>query len=70
MDKFKGKLYHSGDWDWEKEELRPGFQWSDQKVGVIGNGSSAVQIVPTLQKRAQHVKNFGRSKSRLKPTAL
>ena len=64
MDKYKGKLYHSGDWDWEKEEQDPAFRWAEQKVGVIGNGSSAVQIVPTLQKRAKHVKNFGRSKSR------
>jgi cation diffusion facilitator CzcD-associated flavoprotein CzcO len=63
MDRFEGKLYHSGDWDWEREEEDPTFKWADQKVGVIGNGSSAVQIVPTLQKRAQHVKNFGRSKS-------
>jgi cation diffusion facilitator CzcD-associated flavoprotein CzcO len=63
MQDFKGRLYHSGAWDWEKEELDPSFRWSEQKVGVIGNGSSAVQIVPTLQKRAKHVKNFGRSKS-------
>ncbi|KAF4946367.1 hypothetical protein FSARC_14211 [Fusarium sarcochroum] len=39
---FKGKLMHSGAWD-ESYDAR------NQKIGVIGNGSSAIQIVPSLQ---------------------
>ncbi|KAH7305446.1 hypothetical protein B0I35DRAFT_400087 [Stachybotrys elegans] len=40
---FKGKLVHSGAWD-ESLNLR------NKRVGVIGTGSSAIQIVPQLQR--------------------
>ncbi|KAH6985392.1 hypothetical protein EDB80DRAFT_821927 [Ilyonectria destructans] len=39
---FDGKLIHSGAWD-ESYDLR------NKRVGVIGNGSSAIQIVPAIQ---------------------
>ncbi|KAH8646424.1 hypothetical protein BGZ61DRAFT_376866 [Ilyonectria robusta] len=39
---FDGKLIHSGAWD-ESYNLR------NKRVGVIGNGSSAIQIVPAIQ---------------------
>ncbi|KAH7256023.1 hypothetical protein BKA59DRAFT_521151 [Fusarium tricinctum] len=40
---FKGKLMHSGAWD---ESYDP----RNKKIGVIGNGSSGIQIVPSLQR--------------------
>lgn len=43
LDKFQGKLLHSGDWD-------DTYDFTNKKIGVIGNGSSAIQIIPSLQK--------------------
>ncbi|KAH8893783.1 FAD/NAD(P)-binding domain-containing protein [Thozetella sp. PMI_491] len=40
---FKGKIMHSAEWDEE-------YDFHGKKVGVIGNGSSAIQIIPSLQK--------------------
>ncbi|KAL1852735.1 hypothetical protein VTK73DRAFT_9174 [Phialemonium thermophilum] len=43
LDKFQGKLLHSAEWDEE-------YDFRNKRVGVIGNGSSAIQIIPNLQK--------------------
>ncbi|UPK92003.1 hypothetical protein LCI18_002938 [Fusarium solani-melongenae] len=52
---YKGKLIHSGQWD-ESVDLR------NKRVGVIGNGSSAIQIVPAIQPlEGIKVWNFARS---------
>ncbi|KAH6672644.1 hypothetical protein F5X68DRAFT_141085 [Plectosphaerella plurivora] len=52
---YQGKLVHSGAWD-ESMEL------ANKRIGVIGNGSSALQIVPTIQKmEGTKVWNFARS---------
>ncbi|KLT44182.1 FAD/NAD(P)-binding domain-containing protein [Cutaneotrichosporon oleaginosum] len=59
---YKGVIHHSARWDTAKEEA-DGMDWSNKTVGVIGVGSSAIQIVPEMQKRAKHVVNFGRSKT-------
>ncbi|KAH7627614.1 hypothetical protein B0T09DRAFT_347398 [Sordaria sp. MPI-SDFR-AT-0083] len=42
IDKFEGKKMHSGAWD-KSYDLR------NKKIAVVGNGSSAIQIVPKLQ---------------------
>lgn len=39
---FKGKMMHSANWD-------NSIDLTGKKVGVIGSGSSAVQIVPNIQ---------------------
>ncbi|KAH6995475.1 hypothetical protein BKA56DRAFT_473041 [Ilyonectria sp. MPI-CAGE-AT-0026] len=55
LDEYQGKLVHSGAWD-ESLDLR------NKRVGVVGNGSSAIQIVPTIQKLdGIKVWNFARS---------
>ncbi|KIW19410.1 hypothetical protein PV08_03705 [Exophiala spinifera] len=51
---FKGKLIHTAAWD----QL---YDWTNKKVAVIGNGSSAIQLVPHLQKTAKQVVNYVRS---------
>ncbi|CRK16657.1 hypothetical protein BN1708_002913 [Verticillium longisporum] len=43
IEEYQGKLMHSAAWD-ESVDLR------NKRVGVIGNGSSAIQIVPAIQK--------------------
>ncbi|RAL04245.1 flavin-containing monooxygenase [Aspergillus ibericus CBS 121593] len=45
---FTGKLMHSARWDWS-------YDFADKRVAVIGNGATAVQIVPELAKTASHV---------------
>lgn len=43
FDTFKGKKMHSAAWDQE-------YDFKDKNIGVIGGGSSSIQIVPELQK--------------------
>ncbi|KAK9424059.1 putative Flavin-binding monooxygenase [Seiridium unicorne] len=40
---FRGQMMHSASW-------KEGFDFKNRSIGVIGNGSSAIQIVPVLQK--------------------
>lgn len=51
---FKGTIVHSASWD---ESL----DWTEKRVAVIGNGSSAIQIVPKIQATALHLTNYIRS---------
>ncbi|KIY00979.1 uncharacterized protein Z520_03645 [Fonsecaea multimorphosa CBS 102226] len=51
---FRGKLLHTAHWD-------KSYDWTGKKIAVIGNGSSAIQIVPQLQPKAQLLVNFMRS---------
>ena len=37
------------------------YDFAGKRVGIIGNGSSAIQIVPKLQKVAGHLVNFMRT---------
>lgn len=37
------------------------MDWTGKRVAVIGNGSSAIQVLPHVQKTAAHVTNFIRS---------
>lgn len=55
LDVFGGKLMHSAQWD-------ESFVFDDNvRVAVIGGGSSAVQIVPSLQPKVQKLIAFLRS---------
>lgn len=42
IEKFQGKLMHSANWDSE-------YDLTGKTVAVIGGGSSAVQIIPSIQ---------------------
>ena len=44
---FKGKVYHTGHWPHEPVDF------TGQRVGVIGTGSSAIQSVPVIAEQAQ-----------------
>ncbi|KAH6682153.1 cyclohexanone monooxygenase [Plectosphaerella plurivora] len=46
---FRGELLHSGAW---KEDA----DYSGKRVAVLGNGSSAIQIIPRVQKVASSLK--------------
>lgn len=51
---YEGALMHSANWNTETD-------WSGKKVAVIGTGSSAIQMVPQIQKTAKHLTCFMRS---------
>lgn len=54
LDTFKGTKLHSAKWD-------TSLDWAGKRVGIIGNGSSAIQILPQMQKTAARVVNYIRS---------
>ncbi|KAL1708071.1 hypothetical protein EV121DRAFT_287900 [Schizophyllum commune] len=63
---FSGPVIHSAQWEtadgvttWE-ESVRG---WADKRVGVIGAGSSALQIVPALQPHVAKLVNLARGKT-------
>lgn len=57
---FRGRTFHSARWD-AKADTR------DKRVGVIGTGASAVQIIPALQQTAQRLDVFQRTPSWVLP---
>jgi cyclohexanone monooxygenase len=52
---FKGKICHTGHWPHE------GVDFTGQRVGVIGTGSSAIQSVPVIAGQAHHLYVFQRT---------
>ncbi|CAN5688684.1 NAD(P)/FAD-dependent oxidoreductase [soil metagenome] len=52
---FKGKWYHSGLWPHE------GVDFSGLRVGVIGTGSSGVQMIPIIASQARRLHVFQRT---------
>ncbi len=52
---FRGKTYHTADWP------REGVDFSGQRVGVIGTGSSAIQTIPIVAEQAAALTVFQRT---------
>ena len=62
MERFEGKAFHTSRWDYDftgadLEKL------ADLRVGIIGTGASAVQIVPNVGKVAKSLHVFQRTPS-------
>jgi len=55
IDTFKGKWYHSGMWPAE------GVDFTGKRVGVIGTGSSGIQMIPLIAQQAEHLYVFQRT---------
>ncbi len=55
LENFKGKWYHTGLWPKE------GVDFSGLRVGVIGTGSSGVQMIPHIAAQAKHLTVFQRT---------
>ena len=55
LEEFRGKTYHTGEWPHE------GVDFSGQRVGVIGTGSSGIQAIPMLAAEAAHLVVFQRT---------
>jgi cyclohexanone monooxygenase len=52
---FAGRWYHTGKWPHE------GVDFTGQRVGVIGTGSSAIQSIPIIARQAAHLFVFQRT---------
>lgn len=54
IDKFQGKLIHPQKWP-------EGYDYSDQKVVVIGSGATAVTLIPSMAEKVAHITMLQRS---------
>jgi cation diffusion facilitator CzcD-associated flavoprotein CzcO len=61
LERFRGPAYHTGDWPQE------GVDFTGQRVGVIGTGSSAVQSIPLIAEQAAHLFVFQRTPNYVVP---
>jgi cation diffusion facilitator CzcD-associated flavoprotein CzcO len=55
LDTFRGRCFHTARWP---EDARP---FTGERVGVIGTGSSGVQLIPILAEQAGHLVVFQRT---------
>jgi len=61
MDRFKGPLFHSSRWPQE------GLDYAGKRIGIIGAGATAVQMVPVLAETAGSVTVFQRTPNYILP---
>lgn len=54
LSSFKGKMTHTARWDHDND-------LTGQRVGIIGTGASAVQIVPSIASKVKHLDVFQRT---------
>jgi cyclohexanone monooxygenase len=55
LETFAGTTYHTGNWPHQ------GVDFTGQRVGVIGTGSSGIQAIPQIAKQAEHLFVFQRT---------
>ncbi len=55
LETFKGPVYRTSRWPHE------GVDFSGQRVGIIGTGSSAIQSIPVIAEQAAHLTVFQRT---------
>jgi cation diffusion facilitator CzcD-associated flavoprotein CzcO len=55
MESFGGEVYHTAHWPHQ------GVDFTDQRVGVIGTGSSGIQAIPCIAQQASQLCVFQRS---------
>jgi cation diffusion facilitator CzcD-associated flavoprotein CzcO len=54
-DSFRGRSYHTAQWP------REGVDFAGKRVGVIGTGSTGIQIIPEIAESAEHLYVFQRT---------
>jgi cation diffusion facilitator CzcD-associated flavoprotein CzcO len=54
LDSFEGKMMHSARWDWA-------YPLEGKRIGIIGNGATAAQVIPELAKIAESLVVFQRT---------
>ncbi|WP_374448164.1 flavin-containing monooxygenase [Stella sp.] len=55
LERFRGRWYHSGLWPAE------GVDFTGLRVGVVGTGSTAIQMIPLIAQQARHLHVFQRT---------
>ena len=55
LETFEGRWYHTGHWPHD------GVDFTGQRVGVVGTGSSAIQSIPIIARQAAHLFVFQRT---------
>ena len=55
IERFKGEWYHSGLWPKE------GVDFTGKRVGIVGTGSTGIQIIPQVAPQAKHLHVFQRT---------
>ncbi|KAH7400496.1 hypothetical protein BKA64DRAFT_623271 [Cadophora sp. MPI-SDFR-AT-0126] len=60
LDKYEGTLLHTANWD-------DSVNLAGKHVGLIGNGSSGIQVLPKIQPIASHVTTFIREPTWVSP---
>lgn len=55
LDSFAGNWYHTGNWPHE------GVDFTGQRVGVVGTGSSGIQSIPVIARQADQLVVFQRT---------
>ena len=55
LESFQGRWYHTGHWPHE------GVDFTGQRVGIIGTGSSGIQSIPVIARQAEHLYVFQRT---------
>ncbi len=66
IDQFAGKAFHTTRWDYAYtggSPTEPMDGLADKRVGIIGTGATAVQVVPQLARAAKEVYVFQRTPS-------
>ncbi|KAJ6006188.1 hypothetical protein N7451_004132 [Penicillium sp. IBT 35674x] len=54
LNEFQGKMMHTARWDWS-------YDLKNKRVAIIGNGATAVQIVPEIVTEVSHLTIFQRT---------
>ncbi|KAL7628561.1 hypothetical protein AAE478_000076 [Parahypoxylon ruwenzoriense] len=66
---FKGEIFHTSLWNYDvtggssEEAFSPLLKLKDKRVGIIGTGATAIQVVPCLAEYAKEVFVFQRTPS-------
>ncbi|NQW67400.1 MAG: NAD(P)/FAD-dependent oxidoreductase [Burkholderiales bacterium] len=55
LDSFSGQWFHTGEWPHE------GVDFTGKNVGVVGTGSTGIQVIPVIAKQAKHLTVFQRT---------
>ncbi len=63
LNDFRGDVLHTGQWPAESPDL------TGKRVGLIGTGSSGIQVGPVLQKQVEHLTVFQRTPHYAMPAA-
>lgn len=63
LENFQGEWYHTGHWPRDRK-----IDFKGKRVGVVGTGSTGIQIIPVIAKRAENLTVFQRTPQYSIPT--